>query len=112
MTGTDGDRRLVLPDQRPAPACTLHEGEHDQRITEWHKLLENADRTDASLMVTMSMPIEAANRLVELVVAEQQCCSFLGFTLDFHGGMLELRISAPSPDALAFVHALLPEART
>ena len=61
-------------------------------------LLADADADREELRgggVTVRLPAVHAARLAELVVAEQECCPFLGFGLTFDGSHVALTVRAP-----------------
>jgi DNA-binding transcriptional MerR regulator len=90
-----------------ARACSLTGADRAERIARWHSLLASAQLTTIHLGVICSLPVELRGELVELVAAEQQCCPFLSFRLDFLGSCVDLHITAPREDALPFIEALL-----
>lgn len=87
-------------------ACSLGGAEHAARISAWHSLLAGADtvRIDAGVVVTV--PVDRAADLANLIVQEQQCCSFLMFSMSFDGGLLAVQITT-GPDAMALLEELL-----
>lgn len=107
-----------LPDVRPVPrpsappaeaaviACSLGAGAYQERISEWGNLLDHAEITalpDGGR--TARMPADRAEQAARLVVAEQQCCPFFSFRLDFAGDSVELVVHAPE-EAESLVAAL------
>jgi len=78
-------------------ACTLSSGDRGERIGAWRQLLARADsreRIDGGLR--FSLPASLAGLTAELAAAEQQCCTFLEFTLHLTGGALDLEVRAPA----------------
>jgi DNA-binding transcriptional MerR regulator len=98
--GSSGDRAVL--------ACSLGGADHAERIARWHRLLASAQMTSVELGVIVSLPVGVGTELVDLVAAEQECCPFLAFRLDFLGSAVDLSITAPREEALPFVEALLP----
>ena len=106
----------TVPIHSPAPApegpivCTLHPDEHGGRLAEFR-------RSVFGRLVAMERPEPTRLRLLlaagtdpgsvrELLVREQACCAFLGFTISGDGDRLvaELQVpagAAPVLDALA-----------
>jgi len=67
-----------------------------ERIGKWRMVLQGAARKEVSGGVAMSVPSDRAGEIVELVVAEQKCCSFFDFRLHFRGGVVEFEVRAPA----------------
>lgn len=108
-----------LPDQVPAPdvrpgslprtvangtpepdcppiACSLDGGQYSDRVERWRQMLGNAPRMRAAGGgVTVQLPVARAGELVDLVVAEQECCPFFDFQLTFAAAHVELTAHAP-----------------
>lgn len=87
----------VAEDVPIAPvACSLDGGAYRERIGEWGRLLQGAEvqmTTDGGYVVRL--PAGQAERVVQLVVAEQQCCPFFAFQLTFNGPYIDLEAHAP-----------------
>jgi MerR family transcriptional regulator, copper efflux regulator len=110
---TDG--RRPDPDTSPHPgpqpeavlACTLSGADHAERLARWSELVGVASVTRDGLLAKLTFAADRAGEAAALVVAEQACCSFLGFSLTFAGSSVILTVRAPNADALPFVDALL-----
>lgn len=84
------------PARPPTIACSLDAGQHDDRVRRWRQLLGDAPREPAAGGgLTVRLPATRAGELADLVVAEQECCPFFAFRLDFAGGHVELTVRAP-----------------
>jgi hypothetical protein len=92
----------------PVIACSLDGADQVERLERWHALLADTRLTRGPLSATVEVPSERAADAVALIRAEQACCPFLTFRLDFHGAVMALTIGAPRPEAEPFVDALLP----
>ncbi len=103
------DRGCHPERNRGVLACSLSHEDHSDRIARWHHLLKSPQLTTAAPGVIASVPVDASCELASLVVAEQECCPFLGFRLDFLGVRIDLHITAPSEEGRPFVEALLPD---
>ena len=95
---------------RPALACALGPADLQDRVDEWHSVLEYAQgRSAVADGVQVLLPADPAltARVARLVALEQQCCSFLEFTLAVGApGRLLLTVTSP-PEALPLVQELL-----
>lgn len=80
----------------PAIACSLTDGEMRERLADWRQVLAGADRGRVPGGVRLTVPSGRAAALAALVIAEQRCCPFLGFRLEFAGADVRLEVSAPS----------------
>lgn len=76
-------------------ACSLDDGDMAERIGKWRTALQGAAHKEISGGVAMSVPPELAGEIAELVVAEQKCCPFFDFRLQFRGGVVEFEVRAP-----------------
>ncbi len=92
---------------RTAPvACSLSSpDERDERAAQWAALLAGASRTQIGDGVRLTLPADRAARLAELTAAEQACCPFFGFRLEFDGPAVHLEVRAPS-DGMDLLNAL------
>ena len=95
---------------RPALACTLGPADLQDRVGEWRSVLGHAQgRSVVAGGVQVLLPADPAltARVATLVALEQQCCSFLEFTLTVRApGRLRLTATA-SPEAMPVLHGLL-----
>jgi hypothetical protein len=87
-------------------ACTLSGGDYQRRIADWQRLVEGCAREDVFGGVQVVVPSERAAELAALVVAEQDCCSFLDFAMTFDRSTVALTITAP-PEAEEVARALV-----
>lgn len=98
-----------LPDgrapARPAEAviaCSLEGSAYRDRIDEWRHLLVGAEiiaLPDGGRVARL--PADRAEQATRLVIAEQRCCPFFSFRLEFTGDLVELTVHAPDgADAL------------
>lgn len=82
--------------------CSLGAGAYQQRRNEWARLLDAAAVSalpDGGRVARL--PADRAGELARLVVAEQRCCPFFSFRIDFTGETVELVAhSADGADAL------------
>jgi hypothetical protein len=94
------DRRVQLP-----IACTLDGGAAKQRVGRWVAILDShrIDRqlTGDSLSMRFRRDAEAEKELTELVVAERECCGFVGWQLDVETDELVLRITGDPAELAA-----------
>lgn len=93
-----------------AVACTLDATAQDERLRQWERVLDGADRTpiEGGLRLHLSGAADTAE-LVRLVAAERRCCNFIVF--DLHLGertVLEVRAPAHAQDLLAGIFAGRP----
>lgn len=89
-----------LPAPRPeiVIACSLDAAAHRDRMGEWARLLDGAritTRPDGGR--SARLPVDRAGAATRLVVAEQECCPFLSFGLEFAGDEVVLTVGAPGP---------------
>jgi DNA-binding transcriptional MerR regulator len=86
---------------RSAPiACSLPSlGDREERAAQWGALLEGAPRERVADGVRIVLLSEHAAELAGLVAAEQACCPFFGFRLEFDGPRLFLEVRAPAEGA-------------
>ena len=87
-------------------ACSLDGAAHEERLAQWHELLADAPIDQIAQGVRVTLPAATATVLAGLIMAEQQCCPFLHFRLDFHGPELHLMITADEA-GLTFIDDLL-----
>lgn len=93
--------RLAARQEKSEPetviACALDAGAYRARLDEWDRLLAAATITaldDGGRIARL--PADRAAEVARLVVAEQQCCPFFSFRLDFTGDTVELVAHAPA----------------
>lgn len=105
------DPECAFPHDLPRPdavpiVCSLDGSAYADRIEEWRRLLTGAEIVrlpDGGRAARL--PVDRADRLVALVVAEQRCCPFFSFRLTFDGASVELVAHAPE-DAEMLVRAM------
>jgi len=91
--GTEAWRRAPV-------ACSLASlGDREARAAQWAAVLDGALRTRVADGLRLGLPVDRAAELAELVTAEQACCPFLGFRLEFDGPRLVLEVRAPAEGA-------------
>jgi MerR family copper efflux transcriptional regulator len=102
-----GDRPAAHERWRTAPvACSLSSSdERDERAARWAVLLVGASKTQIGDGVRLTLPSDRAARIAELTAAEQACCPFFGFRLEFDGPAVHLEVRAPS-DGMDLLNAL------
>lgn len=83
---------------RSAPiACSLASlGDREARAVQWAAILDGAARTPIADGARLAVPVDRAAELAALVAAEQACCPFFGFRLEFDGPRLVLEVRAPA----------------
>ena len=88
-------------DWRSAPiACSLPSvGDRETRAEQWTALLDGAPRARIADGVRLVLPAGQAAEIAALVAAEQACCPFFGFRLEFDGPRLLLEVRAPAEGA-------------
>lgn len=93
---TDAEKVTVI-------ACSLDGSAYRDRVAEWGRLLAGADiRALPHGGQAARLPADRAGEVAGLVVAEQRCCPFLSFRIDFAGDHVELVVHAPDgAEALA-----------
>lgn len=92
----------------PPIACTLGPGHIADRVTDWQAALSAArgrEPIDGCVRLHF-LPTVDVVALVQLAVAEQNCCRFLRFGVTFDGRDVALDITGP-PDAQPVIDALL-----
>lgn len=103
-----GGDRLPEPEHwRTAPvACSLSSAdERDERAAQWSAVLVGAAKTQIADGVRLTLPADRAAQVAELTAAEQACCPFFGFRLEFDGPAVHLEVRAPS-DGMDLLNAL------
>lgn len=89
-------------------ACRLDPAAMPARVSEWHRVLAQATGRTAvpdGVAVHFPMDRDLVADLVEVARAEQQCCSFFGFSLEIAGDGVRLVVTAP-PEAAPMVATL------
>jgi len=96
-TETRADRAVrIEADRERAIACSLDGREYRDRLDEWVRLLDGAEiETLPDGGRAARLPADRADRVARLVAAEQRCCPFFSFRLDFSGAHIELGAHAP-----------------
>lgn len=99
--------RTPVPLSSGAVACTLETAELRARLEEWRELVPHVvDRSPIDggtrLQLDATTPLD---RLVRLVTAEQECCSFFAFAITVDSRGLALEVQAPA-EGQAIVDAL------
>jgi MerR family transcriptional regulator, copper efflux regulator len=90
-------------------ACSLDGGGQLARLAEWRDLFAAATaREPVTEGVRFTLPVAQAERAAGLAAAEQRCCPFFRFTLEFDGGDIHLTVQAPA-DAGELMAALTDE---
>lgn len=100
--GEGGELGVVVTEAwRSAPvACSLASlGDREGRAAQWTAVLDGAARTRIADGVRLAVPVDRAAELAALVAAEQACCPFFGFQLEFDGPRLLLEVRAPAEGA-------------
>ena len=97
----EGEPGTTFEAWRNAPvACSLPSvGDREARTAQWNALFEGTPRTRIADGVRLAVPVERAAELARLIVAEQACCPFFGFRLEFDGPLLLLEVRAPAEGA-------------
>lgn len=103
------DEACACDSEDPVFACSLSAQDHGERTARWQAVLAHTPIERVALGITALVSVDALTELVELVTAEQECCPFLDFQLNFQGRVVELRLTAPNEAAVPFVHALVPD---
>jgi hypothetical protein len=101
----------TLPIHQPAPApagpiaCTLSPNDYAGRLADFRRSvfahlvgLERPEPTRLRLLLAAGTDPEAVR---ELLVREQGCCAFLGFTITAGGGRLVAELHVPADAAAA-----------
>jgi MerR family transcriptional regulator, copper efflux regulator len=87
--------------------CTLDRGELSERLGAWARLAERITErhdTETGVRVRFASGIDA-EKIAELIAAEQRCCAFLSFRLAPTDGDIILEVDAPD-DARVMLDAL------
>ena len=111
MTG----RRFDVSHELPI-ACTLGPDDGAKRMRRWQRLADlaqtGASRTGGILKVNYRLGQRVKEELTALAAAEQECCSFVTWTVMQEGDSLVLRVTAKadSPDDVAPIAALFDAA--
>ena len=87
--------------------CTLDGPAAASRYDAWHALLRGRAHRPVTSGWAVDLPIQDARTLVDLVLAEQECCPFLSFTISFAPAAVHLTGTAPD-EGLTTLQALLP----
>ncbi|WP_421741368.1 MerR family transcriptional regulator [Cellulomonas sp.] len=99
---------LVAPDDSAAIACTLQPDAVPDRVADWQDLVARAiDRRpiDGGVSLMFAPDADLAGQIARLAAAEQQCCTFFGFTVHLTTGQVGLDVQAPA-DAADVVAAM------
>ena len=95
--------------REPQPiACTLEPSAVEDRVDEWHRVLDGATERaaiDGGVALRFDLVPKTAAAVADLAAREQGCCSFFDFTLRLVPGALWLEVRAPD-DALPIVETL------
>jgi hypothetical protein len=86
--------------EEPIIACSLTEGEQNDRVEQWRRLLTTAVRrepVDGGIRIVL--PMEMAGQIAALAADEQQCCPFFDFVLHLADGRLAFEVRAPDTAA-------------
>src|SRR5699024_10603515 len=89
----------------PPVACSLGP-EQGGRVVRWRALLGDAPRVRLGGGVRADLPISSAAELMDLSVAEQECCPFLTFTITLLGRRVALTVTAP-PEGMPMVDEIM-----
>lgn len=99
---------LVQPRDGAVFACTLSSNQAKDQLARWEAMEARAathDVIDGGTRLTFGRDIDL-DALTELVVAEQNCCQFLTFTLTISSEVVALDITGPA-DARLIIDALV-----
>jgi hypothetical protein len=94
-------------DATPPIACALQPGSMAGRMDDWDRLVGFVTArwaTDSGVRLEFA-PQAPIDEVARLAAAEQDCCSFLSFSLTVDGRGVALEVRAPDY-ALPIVHAL------
>jgi len=81
---------------RPPIACMLAAADQADRVEEWRRLLAKAySREPVDGGLAFRFPAGLAGQVAELAAAEQQCCTFLEFSLHLKANVLRLEVLVP-----------------
>jgi uncharacterized RmlC-like cupin family protein len=95
----------------PPIVCHLSADDRLRRSALWAALLAEAgsrSRDGSGMRISFDAEPDLAARVADLATREQQCCPFLGFTVEVSAGALVLSVSAP-PEADALIEELFGE---
>jgi hypothetical protein len=101
----------VDPGELPI-ACTLGPDDGAERMRRWRVLVDAANpialRDGRILEVRFEPGVDVLDELASLATAEQECCSFVTWTVTENNGRPMLRVLAKpdSPDDVASIAAL------
>jgi hypothetical protein len=83
--------------EEPIIACSLTDGEQQDRVEQWRRLLTTAVRREAvDGGIRIVLPTEMSAQVAALAADEQQCCPFFDFTLHLTEGRLAFEVRAPA----------------
>ena len=107
LTDSSLSQRSPLPRKSPEPhqtqrpvACGLGGDDQQGRLAEWRDLVARATaRQPVPDGVRVTLPAALAGTAAELAAAEQACCPFFRFALDFEGGAVQLTVQVPAAAA-------------
>lgn len=77
-------------------ACSLQAADVAGRVAEWRAVLADAECAAIAGGTRLTVPADRAAPLAALAAAEQRCCPFFEFTLQFDGQVLHLDVRAPA----------------
>lgn len=112
-----GRTPVPVPDPTPAPpqlieppiACSISGSGQADRLAEWHRLLEPADRHRIPGGWTIELPRVALDPVLALVRAEAECCPFLRFDLRIEPHRIRLQITSPAAGAELLDELIAPD---
>lgn len=85
-------------------ACTLGPDDGRSRMDRWQQLAEKANpaarRSGRQLEIRFEKGPGVQQELELLAAAEQQCCSFVGWTVSAHEPVLHVTAPVDNPDAV------------
>jgi MerR family copper efflux transcriptional regulator len=91
----DPDCAFLHPPEAPI-ACSLDAVDQGERASRWRDLLADGHPEPIADGVRVTLPADRGAALAELAVAEQRCCPFFDFQLQFAGDRVHLQVRAPA----------------
>ena len=86
--------------EEPIIACSLVDGEQQDRAEQWRRLLTTAVRSEpVDRGIRFLLPVGMSGQIAELAVAEIRCCPFFEFTLRLADDRLVFEVRAPEQAA-------------